>query len=513
MPLQQEAMTYNLASDTLRGLKWSYGATLANALVQLALTAIFARLLAPIDFGLLAISLVVVRFGSYFAEMGVGAALVQKQEITDEDINAGYTATLLLGFGIATVVIVLAPILAELLSNSQVVNVIRAMAVSLFITTVSVPATSLLRRKLDFRALGLSELIAYATGGIIGVGLASTGYGVWSLVASVIVQNIVLGFIAYQLSGRPLSLSFDARRLRGLLSYGGRFSLISFFEFLSYNIDTFLIGSFLGAGSAGTYNRASVLATVPAQYLNRSLMRVLFPSFSRLQTDLARMKEAYLSGLLFLGIGLFSICFGISAASEEIVKVALGEQWTEVIPILTVLALAIPAHLLLHFSGMISETTGQLTTKLLVRILHFSTLLLAYLCFYGYGLIAFVWVLLATETVFYLIYTHIAVRILNMQWLNLLNVHMYVVASGVVVFVPVYVVGSVLRLHVVSPFIVLICEVLMACISLGLYLVGRPPKYIRSEIARRFIDNSNLLSQSSFFKSFALWYTSFLQSK
>jgi len=170
-------MTDNLTSKTLHGLKWSYISTLTKSVLQIGFTAIMARLLEPAAFGLIAMAGVILRFGSYFAQMGVGSALIQKKEISDEDVRAAFTSALFLGVLFCVSVWFLAPLAIYIFDSERVIPIIRViirvMALSFIITGLTTTALSLLRRNLEFRSLAVTEIVSYVLGyGLIGITLA-----------------------------------------------------------------------------------------------------------------------------------------------------------------------------------------------------------------------------------------------------------------------------------------------------------------------------------------------------
>ncbi|HXG30077.1 MAG TPA: lipopolysaccharide biosynthesis protein, partial [Thermodesulfobacteriota bacterium] len=311
-------MSESLTVKTLHGLKWSYLSTLTNAVLQIGLTAIMARLLEPKAFGLVAMAGVILRFGSYFAQMGVAQALIQKRNISSEDIRAAFTSSLLLGSLFFGLVWLAAPLAVYIFNNAEVVHVIRVMAFSFVLTGLSTTALSLLRRNLEFRSLAIIEISSYALGyGGVGVSLAYSGFGVWSLVIAALSQSAISAILSYSFSRHRLSFIFRWEYYKSLYSYGSRMSLISLFEAIASNLDTLIIARFIGATSLGIYNRAFMLVNLPVYYLTTSFSRVLFPSMSRIQTEFPRLKGAYLSSIALSAAIVIPTCVGISVASRE----------------------------------------------------------------------------------------------------------------------------------------------------------------------------------------------------
>ncbi len=115
--------------------------------------------------------------------------------------------------------------------------------------------------------------------------MAILGFGVWSLVFAALSQAFFSAVIAYVFVRHSLIFTFNIKHYRPLFSFGSKVTIISIFEFLGVNLDTLLIGRFLGASLLGIYNRAFTIVNLPLQNLNTSITKVLFPSFSKIQRD------------------------------------------------------------------------------------------------------------------------------------------------------------------------------------------------------------------------------------
>ena len=120
-----------LTASVVGGLRWTYTSTVVVAVIQIAVTAVLARLLTPTAFGLVAMAAVLLRFGQYFSQMGVGQALVQRERLTDRDVHTAFTSAILLGAGFTLLFVLLAPLATYLFPGSEdVVAVTRAMALT-----------------------------------------------------------------------------------------------------------------------------------------------------------------------------------------------------------------------------------------------------------------------------------------------------------------------------------------------------------------------------------------------
>ena len=152
-----------------------------------------------------------------------------------------------------------------------------------------------------------------------------------------------------------------------LYSFGARVSVTQFLEFITYNMDTMWAGHFFNAGEVGTYTRSFTLVSLPNQYLVTTFTRVLFPSFSRVQKEIERLRNAFVPSIMVVFIIGVPMMWGIAAASPQVVATILGARWGAAVPVVRVLALAMPFTLVANFAGILCDATGHLNVKIVIR--------------------------------------------------------------------------------------------------------------------------------------------------
>lgn len=364
-----------LTRSTVSGLTWTYGATVFTTLVQLGYTAVMGRLLEPADFGLIAMAGVFLRFGTYFAEMGTGQAVIQRPTLTPDATRTAFTSSILLGVAFAAVIALGAPLARLFFDDPEVVPLIRVLALTLVLNGAGITAKGLLRRDLRFRAVAAVEGGSYAFGYmLVGVTAALLGAGVWSLVAAAVAQSALLFVIAYALAPHPVAPRLGGRELVDLYSFGGRVSVIGFVEFLGENLDTFAIGALAGPAPLGQYNRALLLVNLPLYRISTGLETVLFPAFSRAADQRERLARGYLVSTAVAAAALIPLGTGIAVAAPQIVAVLLGPQWTQAAAVVPVVALAAVANTVALFAALVAEASATLNRKLALVLTHVTVL-------------------------------------------------------------------------------------------------------------------------------------------
>lgn len=332
----------SLLSRSTTGVLWLGGGQISGLAVQLALRLVLARLLAPDDFGLVAMALVFTAFCSHLTDLGLGPALVQREQLSEEHRSTAFWASGAIGVGLFALFLVSAPVVGAFYGAPRVVPIVRALGLGFVLGFPEGVYGNLLERELSFRLIGLRRLIGVAIGGGIGVALALLGAGVWALVAEQLIRSGV-GSILYLASSewRP-QRRFSKAALLEMWRYSRSIVGTRLVNFFNRNLDNLLIGRFLGASPLGLYSVAYQGVLMPLQQVARPIASVSFPAFASIQNDTARCRSAYLSALrvsLLVATPLPLLALFLSPVG---IPLLLGEQWRPaVLPfqILSVVAL------------------------------------------------------------------------------------------------------------------------------------------------------------------------------
>jgi lipopolysaccharide exporter len=497
-PEADKATSSTLQQRTVKGLQWSTTATMVNAVMQIGYASVVARLVSPEAFGLAAAGGVIMRFGMYFSEMGLGKAIIQKPELSERDIRAAATGTMALGTSFFLIFFILAPYFAPLLlADPQLVPVLRVMATFFLISGMGNIPQSLLRRRLAFKQLAQIEIGSYVFAyGVVGLTMALNGLGVWGLVVAGLTQNFLQGSIAYSLVRYPLKPVLERDAYKPLLGYGGRVSANSFLEFISANMDTFIIGRRMGAGTLGIYNRAFTLVQLPVQNLTNSVSRVLFPAISTIQHERERLKRVYLEAVQLLALLVFPLGAGLSVAGPEVVRVLLGDKWEAAIAPLQIISLIVPFKILMNFGSVIADATGKLNLKLGVEISYIIVMApaLYLVASSGAGLEGMAFMVLAGEISKITAYMFLLRPVLGYKiGKELLAGYIPGVSTGLIVGGMIWLIRFSMPAALLEiPALALLVEVVIGGLALGLGLLLPTARPVRTLLYTRFISKTAL---------------------
>ncbi len=368
-------------------LRWAVAAKFAGQLVSWAITIFVVRLLMPSDYGLLAIANVFIGLISMIAEMGFGASIVQATTLSDERLRRIYGAALSANAAIFVALAVAAWPIARFYAEPRLAAVIQVSAISLLLGTLCLAPDALLRRSLGFKWLSIIDVGSALAGNCVTLALAYLGHGVWSLVAGGLVNGSIRFVLLQLTTPQRVWPSFRIRGIRDMVSFGAHVTTIRVLWYVFLQADVIIAGKLLGQHVLGLYSVAVHLATLPMQRLSTVVNDVAFPAFSRIQNDKRAVSANLRLAVRLVSLIAFPLLWGLASVAPELVRVALGDNWTASIIPMQIVAVMIPLRMINSLIATIFISTGF--AKLSTVIAMLTTLLAIVFYFVGahYGII------------------------------------------------------------------------------------------------------------------------------
>ena len=410
-----------LTLRALSGFKWAFATAGGQALLSLAIAMVLVRLLTPEDFGLLAIALVFLALADTAGRRGLGAALVQRHELTERHVATAFTLGLATTLPLAAALWVLAPALCRLIGEPEAAPVLRTLCLVTALAGPGLVSEHLLRRRLRFRALMAAAIVSQAVGnGLVAVGLALLDGGVWALACGVVARQAVftLAVIAFE-PVRPRLLA-GRRETADLLRTGAGFSATAAFSFLANQGLNVVIAHMLGAAALGLFTRARALGVVSVR-LGPVLADVLLPAMARRQHQTARLRAVHRAGVEILSLAVLPASLMLAVCAPEIVAVVLGARWEGAVPALRIVALAgaLPALGALHVS--VIRALGAVYRETWRRAVYFVVLMAGAWFASRWGLAGVAAATAAAWVVLQGLLAHLALGLLGTGWTALLR--------------------------------------------------------------------------------------------
>jgi PST family polysaccharide transporter len=311
---------------------WTFSGTGVQAVIQLLALMALGRLLSPSEFGLMGAAAVVIAFSQIISQVGVGPAIVQRQELNLTHIRAAFTISGGLGFVLGAIVWFAAPALAAFYRIPAVEPILRGVALLFPIDGLNTVGESLLMRTLRFRLYVALDVGSYVLGyALLGVFLAWRGYGVWALVAANLGQVTLRTLAMYLATRHSIKPSLSLRASRDLLSFGFGHSLAQLGLVLSQQSDNLVVGRWLGPAALGIYGRAYNLMVLPATVFGKIVNRVLFPIMAQVQNERDRLASGYERALAIVALISLPVSATLWIVAPEFIPALLGPKWTGVV--------------------------------------------------------------------------------------------------------------------------------------------------------------------------------------
>jgi PST family polysaccharide transporter len=350
------------------GFAWHYGAYALGRLFFFGATLVLARELAPAEFGLVAFTLALLAYLETITSHGFGETLIYRADATDRRISSTTFWLSLLGSIVMFVALwIAAPAIARLGPSSEtLVWIVRILGLQLVLTGFGSAPDFLLRHSLSFRRVFWPQVASGMAKGLVAVGLALAGAGVWSLVAGQLSGSLVRSVALWRVSRFRPALAIARRELRSITSAGAGFAAIAIIAELARNADYLIVGAQLGTTALGFYYLAFRLPELVLLSGFQAFWHVLFPYYSRLRdsaADAAAARERLAGALrrtIRLG-GLVALPLGavLAALADPLISVLYGDRWDPA---------ALPAALIALWAG-VSAVSGLagITLKALGR--------------------------------------------------------------------------------------------------------------------------------------------------
>lgn len=327
-PNRTEGDTSPLLAKATASLKWSALAELASKAFAPLVLVVLARLLAPKDFGLVAVATLGITFVQMLWEGGLGRALIQLEDQHLEAATVVFWTNLVLACVVFVLLEVFAAPIAVFLGDLGAAPVLRALGFQVIITAAGAVQQSLLTRELNFRKLFRIRMATTLGPGIVSVPLAMNGFGVWALVAGSLAGQAAAAVLLWLGSSWRPSFSYDRALARRLAGFGVWIALESYGAWMLTSGDNLVVGKHLGVHDLGIYRTGSALVAVIFATLLSPLLPVAYPTFCRLQANPGRLREVFMQLNRVLAMAAVAISCGLVLVAPTVADVMFSNRWS-----------------------------------------------------------------------------------------------------------------------------------------------------------------------------------------
>jgi O-antigen/teichoic acid export membrane protein len=346
-------------------LKWAYAGNIGDRAISALVTFVLAGILGPRDFGIISIGLIYIIFMQMFLDQGLASALIQKKELKQEHCDAVFWMNLTIGFIMVIVTIFVSGWWARINHAPDLARVLSVLSLCLPIEGLSIVQAAVVRREMDFRSLTIRSNVSALVGGVVGLGMAFAGFGVWSLVGQQLSRDLSALILLWKLSHWRPRMEFSWPHLKELLGFSVHSFVGGLGIFADLQASSILLGLLFGPVAVGLYRLADRLMGSVVSMATTSIQGVSFPEFSRYQDQPEQLRKSTLACVRLSSIVTIPALVGMAMVSAPLLA-TLGPKWVPATNVLRILCIQGMVFALSYFTGPLLTAIGkpQLNAKL-----------------------------------------------------------------------------------------------------------------------------------------------------
>ena len=367
-----------LKEKAVAGFVWKFFEKAGVQFIQVVLQLILARLLAPSDYGEIAILTVFISLSDVFIAQGLTTGLIQKKTIDELDYSSVYWANILLSCLLYLCMWLIAPKVALFYGNERLKMILRVLSINIIIGAFGSVHNAFLSRKMEFQKSFARNLTNVIVQGIVGIILAVKGFGVWSLVFSKLLGNVVgTAVMCITVQWNPQCL-FSFKRVRNIFEYSVKILGTNLINTLFNNMHTIIIGKFYDDTTLGHYQRGQQIPQAAMLAIDGSLEEVLYTTLSKCQDNIEELKRVLRRTMKMSYFLIAPMMIGLATITPALIRVLLTEKWVECIPFMQlscIICLFWPMSARIHAINAIGKSNVTFKISVISKIITLCLIL------------------------------------------------------------------------------------------------------------------------------------------
>ena len=314
---------------------------MCNVVAQLGVTMVLARLLTPEEYGIVAVLSVFTGFFSLLSDMGLSSAIIQFDDLTQDDYGHLFTISFLFGLTLSIAFFVLSFCISVVYSNWLYVPLGALLMISVFFNSLNMVPNGLLLRNKRYDLIGFRLVSSTIIVGLLTIALACLGLGCFAIV----LQSVLGSLFVFIWNWISSPVGFTKGSPLPTLRRVGKYSVFQFgtqaVGYFAGNLDSLLVGKFFGPSDLGQYNKAYSLSGYPNAYLVGTLTDIMHPYLASLQHNKNAQYARFIKMAKCISL-IGAWCTAVfCACGNELILIMYGDQWAIAGPLLQILSLSI----------------------------------------------------------------------------------------------------------------------------------------------------------------------------
>jgi len=320
-----------LKSRIASGVFWIGLTKILGQTISWLITIFVVRILTPEDYGLMGMAVLFTSLLQLFNELGLGTAIVQKENISQEELSSIHWAIIIINACIYLFVVIFSPVISNFFSEPKLTSLIQILGISFLINAFGLTSSYMLMKNLSFKKRSQAELFGNILGAISTFLFAINNFGVWSLVYGYLIQETIKNIFYILYCNNNILYKFSFNNIKKMILFGLKIMFSRILWYISSNADFMIAGKYLGKTLFGYYTLAFQFASIPIDKIVTIVTQVALPSFSEIQDDLASLQRYYLKMVNIIAFVTFPLFLGLFLVADSGVILFLTEKWRPMI--------------------------------------------------------------------------------------------------------------------------------------------------------------------------------------
>lgn len=406
-------MPDNLKNKTINAMLWSFIERIGNQLITVLIGIILARLLLPKEFGSVAMLTVFIAVGDAFVRGGFGHALIQKQDADIVDESTVFYLNIIIAIPLYGLLYLTAPLIADFYNIPLLTSLTRVLSLNIIVGSLVVVQNALMIKVLAFKKLVKVTLIASFISGTIGITMAYSGFGVWSLAAYTISNKLINAIVPWIVFPWRPAWRFSLNSLKNMFPFGSRMFLNTLLSIIMNNLYVIAIGKMFSASDLGFYSRASKFVQIGNISLARTAERVTYPVYSSIQNEKARLKRGMRKSLSSLSMISFPMMIGMAVVAKALILVLLTDKWLPSVPYLQLLCIVGILYPLRTINLNVLKAVGKSDLFFYLNLMNSLMIILSLSITYRWGIKAIICGQIVISVVDYFVINFFTYKVIN----------------------------------------------------------------------------------------------------
>lgn len=469
-----------LKQKTISGFIWTGAGMLGNGLVSFLVTMILARILLPYDFALVELLLIFLAISNVIVDSGFSQAIIRDDNPSETDLSSVFYFNIALSFTLYILLFFAAPYISDYFETPELTLLSRVVFLVIIFNSFSIIQNATLNRNLNFAAVNKSSVIGSFLAGGISIIMAFTGFGIWALVANMVLLPFFRSILLWYHSNWRPKKSFSIKSVKRYFAFGGFLMVQGIIDAISTNLVSLLIGKVYTKNDLGYFSQGRKLDGYIITPFNSIVQKVTYPILSKIKNEGERLKEGYrkiVGVVMFVFIPVMFLTIG---ASDNMIITLFGEKWAEAGIYLKIAAMGAILFPLQMVCTNIVMIKGKTKTMLIFAFIKQSLRIIFLLLFMNKGVISLAIIFSLSTLIGSILYIYLGMKYIKYSFNELLNdLYKTIIAS---------IVGLLFALLIDYLFIglnIILIFILQIMIMTALFIVSS--KILKNEFAKEAI--------------------------